>query len=152
MYSKALGSLSTRHCHLCLRIWEILGRRLSKGTERTILLLGDLGTFSKVASRGILFTLAKAASITAGLYFLETSSDFRIERFARKFVSRLSIRLSLYAREYGMFLVMFEGWEEEGSKYCTTLLGLVKRVVWMKPSWSTQMVVSKKSTALVSKL
>ena len=44
MYSKALGSLSTRHC------WEMFDRRLSKGTERTILLLGDLGTFSKVAS------------------------------------------------------------------------------------------------------
>ena len=82
MYSKALGSLSTRHCHLFFRIWEIFGSLLSNGTDNTILSLGDFGTLSRVASRGILFTLIKAESITAGLYLRDKSSDLSTERFA----------------------------------------------------------------------
>ena len=61
--------------------------------ERTILLLGVQVTLYKVDSRDIAVTYSKAASITEGLYFLETSSDLRTERFARRLASQLSILL-----------------------------------------------------------
>ena len=98
-YSKADWSLSTKHCHLCLSTAEMFGRRLSKRIESTILLFGWRLTFPNLDSLGIILTLSIAASMTAGLYFLEISSDRNRLRFARIYY-------------YDNTIILLQLWEE----------------------------------------
>ena len=68
MYSRTLGSLDTRHSHLCLRTPEMSGSLLSKGMASTGLSLTGFFTLDSVGSLGRALTLSKATEMECLLY------------------------------------------------------------------------------------
>ena len=113
------------------------------------LLVSLCTTFVRASERGTVHTRSNASPMILGLYDRDIRSWRSSSSLTLKSPVSLHILNNRYANEKGMFLVLWCGWHDDGSRYWQRAVSFLYKSVRMNPFSSRDTCMSKHGTLLV---